>query len=62
VAAVLFLGLGPGAIAQVIAQISKQMAGDRPIVERFASAPLMLAFLAGIAVMYANGMPSDKGR
>ena len=56
VAAVLFLGLGAGAIGQVIAQISKQMAGDRPLVERFASAPLMLGLLAGIAVMYATGM------
>jgi zinc transporter ZupT len=56
VAAVLFLGLGAGAIAQVIAQISKQVAGDRPLVERFASAPLMLGLLAGIAVMYATGM------
>jgi zinc transporter ZupT len=56
VAAVLFLGLGAGAIAQVIAQISKQVAGDRPLVERFASAPLMLGLFAGIAVMYATGM------
>jgi ZIP family zinc transporter len=56
VAAVLFLGLGAGAIGQVIAQISKQVAGDRPLVERFASAPLMLGLFAGIAVMYATGM------
>jgi hypothetical protein len=40
----------------VIAQISKQVAGDRALVERFASAPLMLGLLAGIAVMYATGM------
>jgi ZIP family zinc transporter len=56
VAAVLFLGVGAGAIAQVIAQISIQVAGGRPLVERFASAPLMLGLLAGIAVMYATGM------
>jgi zinc transporter ZupT len=56
VAAVVFLGLGAGAIGQVIAQISKQVAGDRPLVERFASAPLMLGLFAGIAVMYATGM------
>jgi zinc transporter ZupT len=55
-AAVVFLGLGAGAIGQVIAQISRQVAGDRPLVERFASAPLMLGLLAGFAVMYATGM------
>jgi zinc transporter ZupT len=56
VAAVLFLGLGAGAIAQVVVQISKQMASGRPVVERFASAPVMVGLLAGFAVMYATGM------
>jgi ZIP family zinc transporter len=56
VAAVLFLGLGAGAIGQVIAQISMQVAGGRPLIERFASPPLMLGLLAGVAVMYATGM------
>jgi ZIP family zinc transporter len=55
-AAVLALGLGAGAIAQVVVQISKQVAADRPLVERFASAPVMLGLLAGFAVMYATGM------
>lgn len=55
-AAVVFLGLGAGAIGQVIAQISGQVAGDQPLVERFTSAPLMLGLFAGIAVMYATGM------
>ena len=55
-AAVLFLGLGAGAIAQVVALIAAQVAGNRPLMERFASAPLMLGLLAGVAVMYATGM------
>jgi zinc transporter, ZIP family len=56
VAAVLFLGLGAGAIAQVIVQISKQMAGGQPIGQRFATAPIMAGLLAGFVVMYATGM------
>jgi len=55
-AAVVSLGLGAGAIAQVIVQISKQVAAGRPVIERFASAPVMLGLLAGFAVMYATGM------
>jgi zinc transporter, ZIP family len=56
VAAVLALGLGAGAIGQVIVKIAKQVAAERPLVERFASAPVMLGLLAGFAVMYATGM------
>ena len=56
VAAVLFLGLGAGAIAQVVLQISRQVASGRPLVERFATAPIMMGLLAGFAVMYATGM------
>ncbi len=56
VAAVLFLGLGAGAIAQVVFQISRQVASGRPLVERFATAPIMTGLLAGFAVMYATGM------
>lgn len=56
VAAVLFLGLGAGAIAQVVIQISKQMASGEPVVQRFARAPIMAGLLAGFAVMYATGM------
>lgn len=56
VAAVLFLGLGAGAIAQVVIQISKQVAGGRPVAERFASAPIMVGLFTGFAVMYATGM------
>jgi zinc transporter ZupT len=56
VAAVLFLGLGAGAIAQVVVQISRQVAAGRPMAERFASTPIMIGLIAGFAVMYATGM------
>lgn len=56
VIAVLCLGLGAGAIAQVIHQVSRQMAGTRPIASYLASAPVALGLLAGFAVMYATGM------
>jgi zinc transporter, ZIP family len=63
VAAVLCLGLGAGAIAQVIHQLAKQVGtsatelrAGAPAGARFASAPVMLGLLAGFAVMYATGM------
>lgn len=56
VIAVLCLGLGAGAIAQVIHQVARQMAGTRPIMAHFASAHVALGLLAGFAVMYATGM------
>jgi zinc transporter ZupT len=56
VLAVLFLGLGAGAIAQVARQIARQVAGERPLSERFASAPVMVGLLAGFGVMYATGL------
>jgi ZIP family zinc transporter len=64
VAAVLCLGLGAGAIAQVIHQMSRQVgtaamehgAGPSTAGARFATAPIMLGLLAGFAVMYATGM------
>jgi zinc transporter, ZIP family len=54
--AVLFLGLGAGAIAQVMLQISAQIAGGRSLVERFASGPILAGLLAGFAAMYATGL------
>jgi zinc transporter, ZIP family len=54
--AVLCLGLGAGAIAQVVHQIAKQMAGAQSIGQRFAAAPIMAGLLAGFLVMYATGM------
>jgi ZIP family zinc transporter len=56
VLAVVFLGLGAGAIAQVARQIARQVAGERPMTERFASAPVMVGLLAGFGVMYATGL------
>ena len=54
--AVLFLGLGAGAIAQVMLQIAAQMAGGRSLAERFASGPILAGLLAGFAAMYATGL------
>jgi zinc transporter ZupT len=56
VIAVLCLGLGAGAIAQVIHQISRQMAGTRPVMTYFASPSVAIGLLAGFGVMYATGM------
>jgi zinc transporter ZupT len=56
VAAVVFLGLGVGAILQVVVQILGQMARERPLSERFAQAPVALSLLGGFAVMYLTGM------
>ena len=56
VAAVVFLGLGVGAIVQVVVQILGQMARERPLAERFVHAPITLALLGGFAVMYLTGM------
>ena len=64
VAAVLCLGLGAGAIAQVIVQLSRQVgrspvepsAAGQSAAMRFATAPIMLGLLGGFAVMYATGM------
>jgi zinc transporter ZupT len=56
VVAVFSLGLGAGAIGQVVHQIAKQMAGDRGIAERFASGPILAGLAAGFGVMYATGM------
>ena len=59
VAAVLCLGLGAGAIAQVVIQLSRQVgnaSSGQSASVRFASAPVMFGLLAGFAVMYATGM------
>ena len=56
VIAVLCLGLGAGAIAQVIHQLSRQVTGTGVPSARFATAPIMFGLLGGFAVMYATGM------
>jgi zinc transporter ZupT len=56
VIAVLCLGLGAGAIAQVIHQLSRQVTGTGTPSASFATAPVMFGLLGGFAVMYATGM------
>jgi hypothetical protein len=53
---VLFLAIGAGAIAQVAAQIARQMAGDAPLSRYLATAPVLAGLAAGFVVMYATGM------
>ena len=53
---VLFLAIGAGAIAQVVVQIGKQMAGEMPVMRFFSAGHVMAGLLAGFAVMYATGM------
>jgi len=53
---VLFLGLGAGAIAQVIVQITRGVAGGRPLAAYLRSAPAVAGFFTGFAVMYGTGM------
>jgi len=55
VLAVLFLGLGAGAIAQVVWQIGRQV-GSGSFAERFASAPILSGLIAGFVIMLATGM------
>ncbi len=54
--AVLFLGLGAGAIGQVMLQIASQVAGSHPLRERFTSGPILGGLIAGFAAMYATGL------
>ena len=56
VAAVVFLGLGVGAILQVVIQILGQMTRDHSFSERLVHAPIALSLLAGFGVMYLTGM------
>jgi ZIP family zinc transporter len=54
--AVLFLGLGAGAIAQVVLQIGRQIGAGSSLSERFASAPILGGLVAGFVIMLATGM------
>ena len=56
VLAVLFLALGAGAIAQVIVQITRGVAGDRPLAAYLVNGPVIAGLFAGFAVMYTTGM------
>jgi zinc transporter ZupT len=53
---VLFLAIGAGAIAQVVVQIARQMAGAEPMTRRLTSRPVLSGLLAGFAVMYVTGL------
>ena len=53
---VVFLAVGAGAIAQVVVQIARQMAGDQPVSRHLATAPVLAGLTAGFAVMYVTGM------
>jgi ZIP family zinc transporter len=56
VVAVLCLGLGAGAIGQVIHQVARQMAGSETVLARFASAPVAAGLFGGFFIMYATGV------
>lgn len=53
---VIFLAIGAGAIAQVVVQIARQMAGSQPISGYFARTATAAGLLSGVAVMYVTGM------
>jgi zinc transporter ZupT len=53
---VLFLAIGAGAIAQVVLQIGRQMAGGETLTGFFSRAHVMAGLLAGFVIMYATGM------
>jgi len=53
---VLFLGLGVGAIAQVVVQILRQIGRERPLAERLVHVPVALGLIGGFSVMYVTGM------
>lgn len=54
--AVVFLGLGVGAIAQVVVQILRQMTAAGALMPRLMETPVVLGLLGGFAVMYLTGM------
>ena len=53
---VLFLGIGAGAIAQVVVQITRQMVAGAPIARFLATAPVLSGLCAGFVIMYVTGM------
>jgi zinc transporter ZupT len=53
---VIFLGIGVGAIAQVIGQIVRHMARQESVGRMLATAPVLAGLFAGFAVMYVTGM------
>jgi hypothetical protein len=53
---VIFLAVGAGAIAQVVAQISRQLAGDRPVLAFFSTRAALSGLVCGFVIMYSTGM------
>jgi zinc transporter ZupT len=53
---VIFLGIGVGAIAQVVGQIVRQMTREGSATRMLASGPVLAGLFAGFAVMYMTGM------
>jgi zinc transporter ZupT len=53
---VVFLAVGAGAIAQVVVQITRQMAGTEPVSRHMATAPVLTGLMAGFGVMYVTGL------
>ena len=53
---VVFLAIGAGAIAQVVVQITRQVARGRPVAAYLRSGPVMGGLVAGFALMYVTGM------
>ena len=54
--AVAFLGLGVGAIAQVVVQILRQMTAGKSLTARLLETPIVVGLFAGFVVMYLTGM------
>ena len=53
---VIFLGIGVGAIAQVIGQIVRHMAREETVGRMLGTGPVLAGLFAGFAVMYVTGM------
>ncbi|HVS15138.1 MAG TPA: metal transporter [Thermoanaerobaculia bacterium] len=53
---VVFLGIGAGAIAQVVVQIARSMGRRTPLFERLRSMPVAGGLAAGVLLMYATGL------
>ena len=53
---VLFLAVGVGAIAQVVAQLVRHMTREGSVARMLATGPVLAGLFAGFAVMYVTGM------
>ena len=53
---VVFFAVGAGAIAQVIVQISRQMAGDVSVSQHLATVPVLTGLTTGFGIMYVTGL------